>query len=87
MGSCIITERAPAGGNTKWKCKYCNYNGFSSYTQVEAHLLQIKSKGVETCAKVTFEMLAEMRKEVQRCKELVKRAKKNCIYAYNSILK
>jgi hypothetical protein len=40
-----ITERAKVGGNTKWRCRYCNYNGFSSYTHVEAHQLQIKNKG------------------------------------------
>jgi hypothetical protein len=72
----LITERAETGGNTRWKCKYCNYNGFSSYTRVEAHLLQIKSKGVALCAKVTFEQLTEMRNQVQRCKDLVERAKK-----------
>ena len=71
----LITERALTGGNTRWKCKYCNYNGFSSYTRVEAHLLQIKSKGVAPCPKVTYERLTEMRAEVERCKQLVERAK------------
>jgi hypothetical protein len=57
----LIIKRAETSGNTRWKCKYCNYNGFSSYTRVKAHLLQIKSKGVALCAKVTFEQLTEMR--------------------------
>ncbi|GJN00319.1 hypothetical protein PR202_ga17743 [Eleusine coracana subsp. coracana] len=70
-----IVERAPVGGNTKWQCKYCNHKGFSSYTRVEAHLLQISGKGINPCPKVTFEMLSEMRNEIQRCKELVQRAK------------
>ncbi|GJM88454.1 hypothetical protein PR202_ga04515 [Eleusine coracana subsp. coracana] len=75
----LVTERAPSGGNTRWVCKYYNYNGYSSYTRVEAHLLQIKNKGVGTCPKVSFEMLTELRNEVQRCKELVERAKSRTV--------
>jgi hypothetical protein len=70
-----ITERAEVGGNMKWKCKYCNYNGFSSYTRVEAHLLQIENKGIASCAKVTHEILTQMRKEVENCKDLVERSR------------
>jgi hypothetical protein len=72
----LVTERSLAGGNTRWKCKYCNFIGFSSYTRVEAHLLQIKGRGIAPCPKVAFEMLSEMRNEVERCKELVKRKQK-----------
>jgi hypothetical protein len=68
-----ITERAEVGGNTRWKCEYCNYNGFSSYTR-EAHLLQIKNKGIASCAK-THEILTQMRKEVEKCKDLVERSR------------
>jgi hypothetical protein len=75
----LVTERSLAGGNTRWKCKYCNFIGFSSYTRVEAHLLQIKGRGIAPCPKVAFEMLSEMRNEVERCKELVKRAKTKTI--------
>ncbi|GJN34885.1 hypothetical protein PR202_gb23587 [Eleusine coracana subsp. coracana] len=70
-----IVEKAVSGGNTRWRCKYCNHNGFSSCTRVEAHLLQILGKGINPCHKVTFEMLNQMRNEVKRCKELVQRAK------------
>ncbi|GJM95867.1 hypothetical protein PR202_ga12650 [Eleusine coracana subsp. coracana] len=58
-----IVERGTGEGNTRWKCKYCPYNGFSSYTRVEAHLLQIRGKGVGCCPKVSVEMLSEMRRE------------------------
>ncbi|GJN11693.1 hypothetical protein PR202_ga29903 [Eleusine coracana subsp. coracana] len=72
-----ILEKAPSGGNTKWKCNYCEFNGFSSYTYtgVEAHLLQIKNKGIGICTKMTFELLSQLRGDVQRCKDLVQRSK------------
>jgi hypothetical protein len=70
-----ITERAEVECNSKWKCRYYNYNGFSSYTRVEAHLLQIKNKGIPSYAKVTHEILTQMRKEVEKCKDLVERSK------------
>jgi hypothetical protein len=41
-----------------------------------AHLLQIKGKGVGLCPNVTYQMLCAMRKEVERCKDLVERGKK-----------
>jgi hypothetical protein len=69
-----ITERAEVGGNTKKRCRYLNYNGFSSYTRVEAHLLQIKNKGIAPCAKVTHEILTQMRKEVEKCNDFVERS-------------
>ncbi|GJM92985.1 hypothetical protein PR202_ga09495 [Eleusine coracana subsp. coracana] len=75
----LIVERAPSGSNTRWVCKYCEYNGYSSYTQVEPRLLQIKNKRVGICTKVSFEQLMEMRNEVQRCKELVERAKERLV--------
>ncbi|TVU50680.1 hypothetical protein EJB05_02060, partial [Eragrostis curvula] len=70
-----IVEKATSGGNTGWTCKYCNHNGFSSYTRVEAHLLLMNGKGINPCPKVTDEILAQMRSEVQKCKELVQRGK------------
>ena len=41
----------------------------------KAHLLQKSGKGIIKCPKVSYEMLSEMRREVERCKELVERAK------------
>ncbi|GJM90739.1 hypothetical protein PR202_ga07047 [Eleusine coracana subsp. coracana] len=41
----------------------------TSYTRVEAHLLQKTGKGIGKCLKVTYEMLSEMRKEVERASE------------------
>ncbi|KAJ1298855.1 hypothetical protein BS78_01G485900 [Paspalum vaginatum] len=71
-----VLEKAKAGGgNTLWRCNYCPLVKSSSYTRVEAHLLQKTGKGVGLCPNVTYEMLSEMRKEVARCKELVERQK------------
>ena len=71
-----ILERPKAGGgNAFWRCNYCPLEKSSSYTRVEAHLLQKSGKGIIKCPKVSYEMLSEMRREVERCKELVERAK------------
>ncbi|XP_066336805.1 putative transcriptional regulator tpeD [Miscanthus floridulus] len=71
-----ILERPKAGGgNALWRCNYCPLEKSSSYTRVEAHLLQKSGKGIIKCPKVSYEMLSEMRREVERCKELVERAK------------
>jgi len=51
----------------------------SSYTRVEAHLLQKGGKGIGKCPNVTYEMLSEMRKEIERCKNLVERSKSRTV--------
>jgi hypothetical protein len=51
----------------------------SSYTRVEAHLLQILGKGIGKCLNVTYEMLSAMRKEIERCKNLVERSKSRIV--------
>jgi hypothetical protein len=51
----------------------------NSYTRVEAHLLQIKGKGISPCPNVTYQMLCAMRREVDKCKDLVERGKKNTV--------
>jgi hypothetical protein len=47
----------------------------SSYSRVEAHLLQIGNKGIGKCPNVTYEMLTAMRREIERCKRLVESSK------------
>jgi hypothetical protein len=71
----ILEKAKPgaSGGKILWQCKYCKISKATSYTRVEAHLLQMKNKGVALCPKVSYEMLSDMRREVQRCKELVER--------------
>jgi len=51
----------------------------SSYTRVEAHLLQKGGRGIGKCPNVTYEMLSEMRKEIERCKNLVERSKSRTV--------
>ncbi|WVZ64311.1 hypothetical protein U9M48_013851 [Paspalum notatum var. saurae] len=70
----ILEKAKPGvGGKVLWKCKYCDFSKATSYTRVEAHLLWMKNKGVALCPKVSYEMPCDMRREVQRCKELVER--------------
>ena len=71
----ILERPKTGGGNAFWRCNYCGLEKTSSYTRVEAHLLQITGRGITKCAKVTYEMLSSMRSEVERCKDLVERSK------------
>jgi hypothetical protein len=75
----ILEKPKPGGGNTQWPCKYCPMQKLSSYTRVEAHLLQISGKGIGKCLNVTYEMLSAMRKEIERCKNLVERSKSRIV--------
>jgi hypothetical protein len=61
----ILEKPKSGGGNTLWRCKYCPLEKLSSYSRVEAHLLQIKGKGISLCPKVSYEMLSAMRKEIE----------------------
>ena len=71
----ILEKPKTGGGNAQWRCKYCPMQKLSSYTRVEAHLLQKGRLGISKCPNVTYEMLSDMRKEVERCKDLVERSK------------
>ena len=73
----ILEKPKTGGGNALWRCKYCPMQKLSSYTRVEAHLLQKGRQGIGKCPNVTYEMLSDMRKEIERCKDLVERSKTN----------
>jgi hypothetical protein len=75
----ILEKPKTGGGNALWRCKYCPMEKNNSYTRVEAHLLQIKGKGISPCPNVTYQMLCAMRREVDKCKDLVERGKKNTV--------
>jgi hypothetical protein len=75
----ILEKPRSGGGNTMWKCKYCPMQKLSSYSRVEAHLLQKGGKGIGKCPNVTYEMLSAMRKEIERCKNLVERSKSRTV--------
>lgn len=75
----ILEKPKTGGGNTLWRCKYCPMENLNSYTRVEAHLLQKGGRGIGKCPKVTYEMLSEMRNEVERCKNLVENSKSRMV--------
>uniref|UniRef100_A0A0A9FL63 BED-type domain-containing protein n=1 Tax=Arundo donax TaxID=35708 RepID=A0A0A9FL63_ARUDO len=75
----ILEPAKTGGGNTKWKCNYCPMGKVTSYTRVEAHLLQFKGKGIAVCPNVSFEMLSYMRAEVKRCQDLVEKARERSV--------
>ena len=76
----ILEKPKTGGGNALWRCKYCPMQKLSSYTRVEAHLLQKGRQGIGKCPNVTYEMLSDMRKEIERCKDLVERSKTKTVY-------
>ena len=49
-----------SGGNTQFKCNYCNGVFLGSYSTVKAHLLKITNKGIQPCPKVTSSHRLEM---------------------------
>ena len=75
----ILEKPKTGGGNAMWRCKYCPMQKLSSYTRVEAHLLQISGKGIGKCPNVTYEMLSAMRKEIERCKNLVEKSRSRMV--------
>jgi hypothetical protein len=42
-------------------------------------LLQISGKGIGKCPNVTYEMLSAMRKEIERCKNLVEKSRSRLV--------
>ena len=42
-----------SGGNTHFRCNYCNGPFMGSYSRVKAHLLKISGHGIKACIKVT----------------------------------
>ena len=50
------------GGNTRFKCNYCDGNFVGSYSKVKAHLLKINGQGIRACIKVTLGYRLEMQR-------------------------
>ena len=71
----ILEKPRTSGANTLWRCKCCPMQRLSSYTRVESHLLQKGGRGIGKCPNVSYEMLSDIRKEIERCKELVQKSK------------
>ena len=57
-----------SGGNTYFKCNYCDVVFMGSYSRVKAHLLQISGKGIRACRNVS----KSHRLEMQRMHDQVK---------------
>ncbi|XP_050278142.1 uncharacterized protein LOC126719653 [Quercus robur] len=49
-----------SGGNTYFKCNYCDIVFMGSYSRVKAYLLQISGKGIRACVKVSKSHRSEM---------------------------
>ena len=53
----ILEKAKTGGGNTLWRCKYCTMEKLSSYTRVEAHLLQKGRQGISFNSSETTQFL------------------------------
>ena len=51
-----------SGGNTYFKCNYCDIVFMGSYSRVKAYLLQISGKGIRACVKVSKSHRLEMQR-------------------------
>jgi len=71
----ILDRGDAAGGNVKWRCKYCSHTATSSYSRVKAHLLKISNQGICFCRKVTVPILVQLKDEVDRAAAEVERRK------------
>ena len=58
----LAGSTSKSGGNTRFKCNYCDENFVGSYSRVKAHLLKISGKGIRACPKVTPSHRLEMQK-------------------------
>ncbi|GAV74928.1 hypothetical protein CFOL_v3_18408, partial [Cephalotus follicularis] len=58
------------GGNTSFKCNYCQNLYKGSYSRVRAHLLKISGVGIRASPKVAHDHLVEMQKLVEKAKSM-----------------
>ena len=71
----ILHRGDAAGGNVKWKCKFCSQVSTSSYSRVKAHLLKISNQGIGSCRRVTEPILAQLKDEVDKAAAELERRK------------
>ncbi|XP_030942014.1 uncharacterized protein LOC115967069 [Quercus lobata] len=58
----LVDASVKSGGNTYFKCNYCDIVFMGSYSRVKAHLLQISGKGIRSCVKVSKSHRLEMQR-------------------------
>jgi hypothetical protein len=71
----VLLERAGAGGNARWRCKYCKGEYGGSYSRVKSHLLRVQGTGIKICMKVTRDILDQLNKEVAKAKDVSDKSK------------
>ena len=58
----LAHSTSKSGGNTHFRCNYCNGTFMGSYSRVKAHLLKISGHGIKACIKVTLSHRLEMQR-------------------------
>lgn len=75
----VLLEKAAAGGNAVWRCKYCKLEYKGSYSRIKSHLLRISGGGIKICTAVNKSILAQLKSEVTEAADEVERSKAKVI--------
>jgi hypothetical protein len=75
----VLLEKAAAGGNAIWRCKYCRLEYKGSYSRIKSHLLRISGGGIKICTAVDKFVLAQLQNEVAEAADEIERSKAKVI--------
>ncbi|XP_066342489.1 uncharacterized protein [Miscanthus floridulus] len=75
----VLLEKAVAGGNAVWRCKYCNLEYKGSYSRIKSHLLRITGGGIKICTAVTKSILAQLKSEIAEAADEIDKSKAKVI--------
>jgi len=75
----VLLEKAVAGGNAVWRCKYCNLEYKGSYSRIKSHLLRITGAEIKICTAVTKSILAQLKSEIAEAADEIDKSKAKVI--------
>jgi len=75
----VLLEKAAAGGNAVWRCKYYKLEYKGSYSRIKSHLLRISGGGIKICTAVDKFILAQLKSEVAEAADEIERSKAKVI--------
>jgi hypothetical protein len=59
----VLVNETGRGGNTRFRCHFCNLTFLGSYSRVKYHLLQQKGNGVAPCNKMPHDVFVQLCKD------------------------
>jgi hypothetical protein len=75
----VLLEKAAAGGNAVWRCKYCNLEYKGSYSRIKSHLLWITGGGIKICTTITKSILVQLKSEIAEAADEIDKSKARAI--------